>query len=54
MQLTDPDAVLKRGWSLVKDVDGKLVRNKDVAAKAASLSLTFHDGDLAVKPMEED
>ncbi len=54
LQLTDPDAVLKRGWSLVKGADGKLVRSKDVAAKAASLSLTFHDGDLAVKPMEKD
>jgi len=54
LHLTNPEAVLKRGWSLVKDSEGKLVRSRDAAAGQASLSVTFHDGDLSVKPMEDD
>ena len=54
LHLTNPEAVLKRGWSLVKDSEGKLVRSRDDAAGQASLSVTFHDGDLSVKPMEDD
>lgn len=38
-------SALRRGFSLVRDAQGKLVRSASVAAPGASVTLTFFDGD---------
>ncbi|NNU15216.1 exodeoxyribonuclease VII large subunit [Parvularcula sp. ZS-1/3] len=40
--------VLERGFALVTDCDGKLVKSKASAAKASALTLTFADGEHRV------
>jgi exodeoxyribonuclease VII large subunit len=45
-----PQAVLARGFALVLDGDGHLVKSSRDAAKAARLSLRFADGELAATP----
>ncbi|WBY17042.1 exodeoxyribonuclease VII large subunit [Erythrobacteraceae bacterium WH01K] len=44
----DPRAPLERGYALVQDAEGRLVRRKAEAEKAGSLSIQFADGVLAV------
>lgn len=46
----DPKAPLARGFVLVKDANGALVRTRAAAAAQASLEIEFADGDLAVAP----
>lgn len=46
----DPEAPLQRGFVLVKDADGKLVRSRVVGAEQPLLSVKFADGTLAVVP----
>lgn len=48
-QSLNPKAPLDRGFVLVKDADGNLVRTKAVAAKQPSLGIEFSDGMLDVK-----
>ncbi|WP_199555511.1 exodeoxyribonuclease VII large subunit [Sandaracinobacteroides hominis] len=45
-----PQAVLARGFVLVKNADGKLVRRSADAAGAPRLDLVFVDGEVAVQP----
>lgn len=42
--------VLERGFALVKDASGKLITSAKDAKTKESLSLTFKDGELRVKP----
>jgi exodeoxyribonuclease VII large subunit len=43
-------ATLKRGYALVRDDAGKLVRSAGPAASAASLKISFADGDVTAVP----
>ncbi|MCA8902057.1 MAG: exodeoxyribonuclease VII large subunit, partial [Hyphomonas sp.] len=43
-------ATLKRGYALVRDEAGKLVRSAVPAAAAPSLTVTFADGDVTAVP----
>ena len=43
-------ATLKRGYALVRDDAGKLVRSAGPAAKADSLRISFADGDVTATP----
>lgn len=47
-QSLNPKAPLKRGFVLVKDGAGNLVRTRKDAAKLAALGIEFHDGVLEV------
>lgn len=44
----NPDMPLTRGYVRVTDSDGRTLTSRADAAKEVSLSLCFHDGDLAV------
>ncbi|OYZ43842.1 MAG: exodeoxyribonuclease VII large subunit, partial [Novosphingobium sp. 16-62-11] len=44
----DPEAPLKRGYVLVTDADGQLVKDRATAANRPSLTLKFADGTLDV------
>ncbi|WP_284123954.1 exodeoxyribonuclease VII large subunit [Parerythrobacter aestuarii] len=46
----DPKAPLERGYALVRDASGALVRSREAAAKEAQLSVEFADGALGVVP----
>ncbi len=43
-------ATLKRGFVIVRDAAGEVVRSADSARGSASLRLTFSDGDVEAKP----
>jgi exodeoxyribonuclease VII large subunit len=43
-------STLKRGYALVRDDAGKLVRSAGPAAGAASLKISFADGDVTAIP----
>ena len=43
-------ATLKRGYALVRDDAGKLVRSAGPAASAASLKISFADGEVTAVP----
>ena len=45
-------SVLKRGFALVRGVDGALVRASKTASSEAHLTLTFEDGDTTVAPID--
>ncbi|UIP07255.1 exodeoxyribonuclease VII large subunit [Erythrobacter sp. SDW2] len=47
----DPKAPLQRGYALVHDSSGALVRSKAAAGKEPQLSVEFADGALAVVPV---
>ncbi|QDM41129.1 exodeoxyribonuclease VII large subunit [Altererythrobacter sp. TH136] len=47
----DPRAPLTRGFALVRDADGKLLRSKDEAARSPALAVEFADGTLEVAPL---
>jgi exodeoxyribonuclease VII large subunit len=47
----DPKAPLRRGYALVHDANGRLVRSKAVAGKEQQLSVEFADGALVVVPV---
>ena len=44
----DPEAPLQRGYVLVSDSAGNIVKNRDAAAREAALRLKFADGTLDV------
>ncbi|WP_324261929.1 exodeoxyribonuclease VII large subunit [Altererythrobacter sp. H2] len=48
----DPTAPIKRGFVLVRDSEGRLVRDRATAAAQARLELAFADGALAVMPAD--
>ena len=54
LEFTNPHAVLKRGYSMVKGKDGKVIRTAIAAASQSSMKLQFHDGELSVAPLEDD
>ncbi|MAK60379.1 MAG: exodeoxyribonuclease VII large subunit [Ponticaulis sp.] len=43
-------ATLKRGYVVVRDAEGGVVRTREMAASQAALSLQFSDGELGVTP----
>ncbi|KJS24819.1 MAG: exodeoxyribonuclease VII large subunit, partial [Hyphomonadaceae bacterium BRH_c29] len=43
-------ATLKRGYAIVRDTDGKLLRSAGPAANAPSLKISFADGDVMATP----
>ena len=45
-------SVLKRGFALVRGVDGALVRTSEAASSETHLTLTFVDGDTTVAPID--
>ena len=48
----DPKAPLERGFAMVTDEEGNLVRSREIAAKEHRLTIDFSDGSLAVVPAE--
>jgi len=47
----DPEAPLERGYAMIQDASGKLVRSKEKAKKADQLTVKFADGALGVVPV---
>jgi len=47
------EATLERGFALVRAEDGKLIRSTDAASRAAHMTLTFADGDIAATPLTD-
>ena len=45
-------SVLKRGFALVRGVDGQLIRSSSRAVSEAHMTLTFEDGDTTVAPID--
>ena len=45
-------SVIKRGFALVRGVNGSLVRSSEAAASEAHMTLTFEDGDTTVAPID--
>lgn len=45
-------SALARGFALVKDTGGKLIRSADAAAKTTNLSIQFSDGEIAASPTD--
>ncbi len=54
LEFTNPHAVLKRGYSMVKGEDGMVIRTAAAAASQSSMKLQFHDGELSVAPLDDD
>ena len=48
----DPKAPLARGFAMVKDAEGHLLRSRDAAARQDRLSVEFADGALDVTPVD--
>jgi exodeoxyribonuclease VII large subunit len=46
----DPDAPLLRGYVLVTDAAGWVVKTRAIAAEESTLTLKFADGTLTVSP----
>ncbi|MGB7373602.1 exodeoxyribonuclease VII large subunit [Pontixanthobacter sp.] len=46
----DPEALLDRGFVLVRDKAGNILKTRDAAAKEAALAIKFADGILDVMP----
>lgn len=47
-------ATLKRGYAIVRDSDGQLIRSAKPASKAESFKITFADGDVDAAPTGSD
>ena len=47
----DPEAPLERGYAMIQDSSGKVVRSKSTAAKADHLTVKFADGAIGVVPV---
>ena len=47
------EATLERGFALVRDDRGELMRSRDIALSAPHLTLTFADGDMVATPVED-
>lgn len=45
-------SILKRGFALVRGVDGQLIRASSLAASEPHMTLTFEDGDTTVAPID--
>ena len=45
-------SVLKRGFALVRGVNGQLIRSSGAAAGEVHMTLTFEDGDTPVAPID--
>ena len=43
-------ATLDRGFAIVRNEDGDLIRSRDIAAATSEMTVTFADGDVAVTP----
>lgn len=52
LKLLSPAAILARGYAIVRDETGKVVRSKDVAQEAGDLAVEFGDGIIRVKAEE--
>jgi exodeoxyribonuclease VII large subunit len=50
MQLLDPRQPLERGFAIVKDAKGKVLRSADLARTASLLTLEFNDGNVQARP----
>ncbi|MCA9325353.1 exodeoxyribonuclease VII large subunit [Candidatus Saccharibacteria bacterium] len=50
LQLLNPQVILQKGYVMVRDADGRVVRTKKTAQKLSSFQLHFADGILRVKP----
>jgi len=52
LEARDPETPLTRGYAMVFDADGALVRGARDVAPGASLSLRLHDGEIAAQAIE--
>ncbi|MAN46600.1 MAG: exodeoxyribonuclease VII large subunit [Alphaproteobacteria bacterium] len=43
-------STLKRGYAIVRDTDGNLIRSAGVAAKSSAFKVSFGDGDVMARP----
>lgn len=54
LKAVDPQAPVKRGFALVRDVDGKIIKTVKSAEKAGKLSINLSDGSVSAKVVGED
>jgi exodeoxyribonuclease VII large subunit len=52
LRLLGHGSVLARGYAIVKDMDGGLIRSAGIAAKGAAMTLVFADGETPVRPLD--
>ncbi|MCP5027367.1 MAG: exodeoxyribonuclease VII large subunit [Actinomycetia bacterium] len=53
-RLLDPSWLMDRGWSIVTDTDGRLVRGPDDAAVATELAITGSGGSVRAVVIDDD
>jgi exodeoxyribonuclease VII large subunit len=44
-------ATLKRGYTIVRDTEGRLIRSADIASSTDQFKVSFADGDVAAQPL---
>ena len=44
-------ATLKRGYTIVRDTEGRLIRSADIASGTDQFKVSFADGDVAAQPL---
>jgi exodeoxyribonuclease VII large subunit len=54
LQHLDPTKVLARGYSMVRDENGKIVVDSEQVAKGATLNVTFAHGWVRTEVKEKD
>lgn len=47
-------ATLKRGYTIVRDIDGRLIRSAAIASGTDQFRVSFADGDIAAQPLGGD
>ncbi|MEO1443247.1 MAG: exodeoxyribonuclease VII large subunit, partial [Chloroflexota bacterium] len=53
LESTNPEAILKRGYTIVRDsASGNIVQSVQAASQSDALTLTFADGDINATPEE--
>ncbi|MBN9430520.1 MAG: hypothetical protein J0H09_28845, partial [Burkholderiales bacterium] len=53
IELVSPQAVLERGYAIVRDADGRIVRDSAQAPAGSGLAVTLARGELRVQVQEQ-
>ncbi|MBR2546951.1 MAG: exodeoxyribonuclease VII large subunit [Eubacterium sp.] len=54
LESNDPGLIMKRGYSIVRDADGKVIRSSDEVDVGQELEVDLSDGKLGVKAISAD
>ncbi|MGA1341891.1 MAG: exodeoxyribonuclease VII large subunit [Hyphomonas sp.] len=52
LQTLSYQATLKRGYAIVRDTDGRLIRSAGLASGTQQFRVSFADGDIAARPLD--